>query len=188
MTRRNASHRCRGRGRLCKSTNWGELVKETETARIVADPQTRGEKLIVAYGKRTLERAAAILELVARGVDPTQAGETTGLDSSTLSDWRREDPEFEMLIRQARAITLSKAQLQIAQAGARDWRAAAHLLAKAPETREVWADRKSGADARIEVVVNVRRATDPALTTAPHIVDVTPVTAASDLDLIPGTC
>ena len=81
-------------------------------------------------------------------------------------------------VKRARAINLAGAKRNIAQAGARDWRAAAHLLAKAPETRETWGERKSAAPTRIEVVTYVRHATDPALTSAPHILDVTPVSAA----------
>ncbi len=54
-------------------------------------------------------------------------------------------------------------------------------LAKAPETREVWGDRKSAADVQINVVVNVARATPEAIADAQSMVDVTPVTAASDL-------
>ena len=164
-----------------RPTDWGGLVKGTETARICADPQTQGERLIAAYGRRTPEKAEAILELVARGADPTQAAGAVGVPPSTLSDWRRVDPAFEKLIRQARAMTLSKAQLEIAQAGARDWRAAAHRLAKAPETREVWGDRKSGADVQIEVVVNVARATPEAIAEGQDMMDLTPVSAASEL-------
>ncbi len=164
-----------------RPTDWGALVKGTETARVCADPQTQGERLIAAYGRRTPETAAAILGLMAEGADLAQAAGAVGVAPSTLTDWRRDDPKFAELIQRARAISLSQAQIHVFQAGARDWRAAAHRLAKAPETREVWGDRISAADVQINVVVNVARATSAAIADAQSMVDVTPVTAASDL-------
>lgn len=149
-----------------------KAVYETSTALRMADPVTRGDKLLASLGKRTPETAERIINLVSEGVSPSVAAQAAGISPATLSTWRDDDQGFDDLIKAARGDHLAKMQQEMPKAAFRgDWKAADRVLQVAPETREEYRQSGGQGSGGITVVIN----TGPANSSSePVTIDITP--------------
>jgi transposase-like protein len=99
---------------------------------------------------------ATILTKLADGATYNLAAATVGINERTLRDWREKDTAFAGACRQSISAFALKQLGHIEKAGARDWRAAAHLLERHPETRQDFAaPARTGEGNKIEVVFNM---------------------------------
>ncbi len=153
------------------SADWNKEVRQTETARLVAAPATHGERRIATLGKTTPETAARILVLIEAGATYALAAGAVGIGASTLTDWRKRDPEFDAILTAKRCAFLAKQTTNVALAGDRgDWKAAAHMLAKSPETKGDWGDGPGAGHGTINVILNWNRDDEP----PKPVIDITP--------------
>lgn len=112
-------------------------------------------------GRQTLSQRQAVLEALRNGATLQLAALSVGVTESTLRNWRREDLSFEAEVAKARGIELVGQVQNIRRAAEKgDWRAAAHLLAKAPETKAEWGENEARAPA-LNITLNIERAVDP---------------------------
>jgi hypothetical protein len=78
--------------------------------------------------KRAPERLAAICKMVQKGLTVRHAGERLHVHHSTISQWRRELPDFDAAITAAEAEFIDSQIANIRAAGKRSWQASAWLL------------------------------------------------------------
>jgi len=136
--------RAKRRGWKPVNPDWPAETRTMETARILASPQTNGERKIAAYGRRTPQNAAKVLEALREGSTQDIAALACGIGASTLSVWISEDQDFAEQVRLAKGEALTERVQGIVSAGRRgDWRADAHYLAKHPDSRGEWGDHAS---------------------------------------------
>ncbi len=89
-------------------------------------------------------RNGATLELAARA---------SGITERTLYQWRQDDPTFDDACKASRSAWLLTKVKQIDEAP--DWKAAAYLLERAPETRDQYGTRQG--DSQPLIVLNINR-------------------------------
>lgn len=120
-------------------------VKEPSPASLIAAVPTPPRP---KTGKRTQENMNEILRLMREGASQNAAAKALGISSSNMSHWKQRNAKFSQQIEAARWHALGGTQRAIWRAGVDrgDWRAAAHYLAHAPETKQEWgADEGAGA-------------------------------------------
>lgn len=152
---------------------WERKVAETETADRLADPQTRGDKQVLALGNRTEENMRVLLAKVASGAKQTTAARSLGISHPALANWKKADPVFAALLDAAEAEQHIRDEEAIVDARKRgDWKAGLTRLERGKNTREDWAapEKAAGGSGGITVVFNWSRDEPPKQPT----VDVTP--------------
>ncbi|MEE9250477.1 MAG: hypothetical protein V3U93_05055 [Alphaproteobacteria bacterium] len=151
---------------------WGRRVAETETAARLANPQTRGDKQIVALGNRTEKNMQALLARVASGAKQTTVARSLGISQPALANWKKADPGFATLLDAAEAVQHVNDETEIAKARNRgDWKAALTRLERGKHTKDDWAaPEKVSGSGGITVVFNWSRDEPP----KQPIVDITP--------------
>jgi len=151
---------------------WKRRVAETETAARLANPQTRGDKQVVALGNRTEENMRALLTKVANGAKQTTAARSLGISHPALANWKKADPAFAALLDAAEAEQHVRDEEAIVDARERgDWKAGLTRLERGKNTGEDWAPpEKAAGTGGITVVFNWSRDEPPKQPT----VDVTP--------------
>ena len=118
-------------------------------------PITQREDHGVSRGLRTAERVASILQALHDGAPEYLAAEANGIAAKTLTEWKKEDPQFAAAVHQARMGNLVGQVKVIHDAGKRgDWKAADRLLQVAPETKEVFGASGGGG---VTIVLNIQR-------------------------------
>jgi len=86
--------------------------------------------------KRTPGIVGAILDSISRGVPQGIAAKMVGVSPSTLTKWKREDPELVRLMSMAGSQAVDVYVQLIRKAGERDWKAVRFLLENHPEAAE----------------------------------------------------
>lgn len=107
-----------------------------------------------------------IVQKVRSGVPFTQAAREAGITERTLYNWRHDGSGFAEILEAARAAFLSKQIERIDDAGTRDWKAAAYLLERAPETRSEFGQKQDSGG--LTIVLNINRAEEPEGLTLEH--------------------
>ena len=101
-----------------------------------------------ALGLRTKDNLKQILGFMNEGSTQHAACQAVGMSPSNFSHWKADKPKISQQVDAIRWHALGGTQRAIWKAGAQrgDWRAAAHYLAKAPETKAEWGgeDQHSG--------------------------------------------
>lgn len=124
---------------------WMPATRQTDTARRLESPQNATDKRIAAYGNRTPENQATILDELTKGVPLSLVAGVIGLGYDAFNDWRKADPVFDRLVYQARQMHLANQYGNIAKASDRgDWKAAQAMLQAAPETKKDWSNNNLG--------------------------------------------
>ena len=98
---------------------------------------------------------AVVLAKIRSGSPQKLAALAAGIAESTLYDWMNADPSFRSLVQASRAAYLTTNIERIHQAGARDWRAAAYGLERAPETRDQYGATKQ--EGGLTIVLQIDR-------------------------------
>ena len=98
---------------------------------------------------------AIVVQKVRNGVPFTQAAREAGITERTLYNWRHDGSGFAEILEAARAAFLSKQIERIDEAGTRDWKAAAYLLERAPETRSEFGQKQDSGG--LTIVLNIDR-------------------------------
>lgn len=113
-------------------------------------------------GSQTLSQREAILSALRNGATLRLAALAAGVSDTTLRNWRHSDLSFAAEVAKARGIELSNQVQHIRRAAEKgDWRAAAHILAKSPETRAEWGEEQNKSP-QIQITLNIQRAVDEA--------------------------
>ncbi len=148
-------------------------VEETETAARLANPQTRGDKQVVALGNRTEENMRLMLVKIVSGAKQTTAARSLGISHSALTNWKKNDPDFATLLDAAEAEQHIKDEEAIVNARERgDWKAGLTRLERGKSTGEDWAaPEKVSGSGGITVVFNWSRDEPPK---QPPAIDITP--------------
>ena len=151
---------------------WERRVAETETVTRLANPQTRGDKQVLALGNRTEENMRALLAKVASGAKQTTAARSLGISSTALANWKKADSDFAMLLDAAEAEQNIRDEEAIVLARTRgDWKAGLTRLERGKNTRDDWAaPEKASGGGGITVVFNWSRDEPP----KQPAIDVTP--------------
>lgn len=99
-------------------------------------------------GLRTRDNLKQILAFMNEGATQHAACQAVGMSPSNFSHWKADQPKISQQVDAIRWRALGGTQRSIWKAGVErgDWRAAAHYLAKAPETKAEWGgeDQHSG--------------------------------------------
>ena len=105
---------------------------------------------------------------------PTLAAARAGISTETLAAWKRDDGEFGALVEQAHMGSVCRKIGRIDEAGERgDWKADSWYLERNRSTRDDFGGAAGAGATKIEVIVNVQRATTLAQP-EPPVVDITP--------------
>lgn len=150
--------RAKKEGWLPGPRKWLPATKATETARRIADPQTRADQILAARGLRTPENAAEILSYLETGAPRYIAARSVGMSEDTLAAWLKTDAEFSALVDKAESEYLRanfKATRSAAERG--DPRAAQWNIQKHRLTRDEYSDTNKGSGG-ITVNINIPRA------------------------------
>lgn len=149
--------RAKKEGWLPGPGKWLAATKATDTAKRIANPQTRADQILAARGNRTPENAAEILSYLESGAPRYIAARSVGMSEDTLRDWIQADPEFSALIDRAESEYLKANFTATRKAAERgDPRAAQWNIGKHRLTREEYGDSKSGGSG-ITVNINIPR-------------------------------
>lgn len=90
------------------STPPSESPAQTLTERVEHDAaRLFGEPLLTA-SERKAERKRAFAELIAQGLNFTEAAEAVHVDRATAFRWRQQDPEFAQVCRDALKISIER--------------------------------------------------------------------------------
>ena len=103
--------------------------------------------------KRTPDTVHAILGFIGSGDPLDVAANAAGITPQTLYRWQTECPEFQGLVRTARANKQVEWVEKLDQA--KDWKAQLKLLQVSPETKEHFADRQKNEGPTI--ILNIHR-------------------------------
>lgn len=145
-------------------SNWDETVEALPSIKerrdIEENPDTIGKKIICANGKRSPEVAKAILGALERGQTFVTAAGMCGVSTSMLTRWRKDDPQFNDALSQARMHSLGGAEYVIEKAAQRgDWKAGLARLRASKSTAAQWqgADNAKAHGTTINVTLSVPR-------------------------------
>lgn len=171
--RKVSKARGKGNGKSLERADWKAELAATKTAEIHANPQTVGERKIVALGNRSPEHAEAILQSLEDGLTDHVAASLVGISPPTLSAWKQEDPRFGELMRLARLRSKAGPELNIREAGKRgDWKADLAILQGDKDTRDYWGGDKQGSGPSFSININLRNDAEPSL--EPPTIEITP--------------
>lgn len=120
---------------------------------LVSDKHLR--KHPIALGKDSPETRERILELLRNGATLKLAAGAMGISPDTLLRWRKEDPLFAAQCHAARHQMLADCSHTLYASAQRDWKAAKHVLAVAPETRGEFSESRTHEP--IEVIIHIDR-------------------------------
>jgi transposase-like protein len=132
-----------------KKEQWSKkLVDIVDDLSLTCSKPTAGSQL----GKRSDENIAVIIDTFALTGNKSMACRQVGIDESTLRRWAEAEPELALTMTSAREAHLIGQYRKIAEA--KDWKAAAQILARSPETRDVWGEvREKGP----QIILNIHR-------------------------------
>lgn len=138
-------------------------LADSASMKALDNPQTRSEKFIAAYGKRTPENLTRILSDIESGLSQRMACNAVGIDPETLRKWGKADPQVSVSLRAALTNQARRRVQKIEDAG--DWKAAQTLLASNPFTSEEFAQGAGAAGGTtINVTLNIPRADNDIVT------------------------
>ena len=131
VSRQGIDHRAKREGwlRLDESTDYAPMVA-AERCEIIKRPIQGSE-----IGKREQVTLAVILGAVSQGSSEGLAAKMAGIDPSTLTAWKREDPVLACEVGRARAIAGGGYIQCIHNASQTDWKAAAYMAERHPDTK-----------------------------------------------------
>ena len=136
--------------KYAKKRNW--MIGESNIPNYVKNlplVQNGGKQL----SKRTPETVNAILGFIGSGAPLDVAANAAGITPQTLYRWQTECPEFQGLVRTARANKQVEWVEKLDKA--KDWKAQLKLLQVSPETKEHFADRQK--DEGPTIILNIHR-------------------------------
>lgn len=131
--------------------NWRTLVKQCSTAKTGSKGQGAG-----LHGDY-VQLMTDILRYIAEGTIERIAAEAAGVPERTWKHWKQHDEKLRALVDQARGLRARRRINSIERSSDNgDWRAAAYLLERSPETKEDFAkpDESGGP---VQVIINVER-------------------------------
>jgi hypothetical protein len=94
-----------------------------------------------------------VLMRMGEGATYELAAAAAGVSDTTLRTWRTNDPVFDAACKAKRAAWLTSKVKQIDDAP--DWKAAAYLLERAPETREQFGQKQDSGG--VQIILNITR-------------------------------
>ena len=168
VSRQGITKRARREGWQPSKESYLPATRQTVTAQRIAQPRNRSDQLLAAFGKRTPENAAQILECIELGMTLERSSAMVGISEDTFRRWRQEDADFAAQCEAARKRFEQRNLKAIDSAAQRgDARAAQWALQHSPHTRDTWGGSDAGSGkGGITVVINVPRGNEP--------IDVTP--------------
>ncbi len=98
---------------------------------------------------------AVVLQKIRSGVPLGVAAKAAGIHDNTLRNWRNDDVAFGEAVQAARAAFIARKIEQVDEAGERDWKAAAYVLERSPETRDQYGHKQDSGG--VTVVLNINR-------------------------------
>ena len=132
--------------------------EQTDTARRIAEPLTKADYQIAAFGKRTPENMQAAIRAFREGSPASVVAPLMGMHRNTLDNWLDDDVEFAALVAQARADYLHDKAQSVNTASKTDGKLALALLERHPDTREQYGNtdgRRSAVPGGISITINV---------------------------------
>lgn len=106
-------------------------------------------QLPVEGDKSPVSSRDIVLMHIRQGANLGLAAKAAGISERTLYQWRQDDPTFDVVIQACRAAHLTKHMGHIDEAAERDWKAAAYLLERAPETKDQYSQKHEGGNTTI---------------------------------------
>jgi hypothetical protein len=94
-----------------------------------------------------------VLMHMGQGATYEMAAAASGIGESTLRLWRTQDPVFDAACKAKRAAWLTSKVKQIDDAP--DWKAAAYLLERAPETKDQYGQKQDSGG--VQIILNITR-------------------------------
>lgn len=144
-TRQGIEYRIRTRGWRKKP----ELIDLAKTAKNVTKP---GPTTHMAHRDPALY--AFLVETYGKSGNYTLTAKLAGLDRNTLARWRRKDEQLQRAMDQARARELTALAGTIHDSAKVDWKAAAYILERAPQTRADYGkDAGKGGDVTVVLAI-----------------------------------
>jgi hypothetical protein len=93
-----------------------------------------------------------VLTAIGNGSNLELAAAAAGISDRTLYQWRKDDPAFEAACRAKRAAWLVSKIKQIDDAD--DWKAAAYMIERAPETKDQYSQKHEGGNTTIVLKID----------------------------------
>lgn len=142
---------------------WLPVAKETQTAAKLASVNGNDEAQASAYGKRSTECMVAILSMIEAGATQRIAALSCGISESTLGNWKKDDPDFEIALTAAEARTLADDEGSLVKARNKgDWKAGLTRLERHRLSRDQYkAPEQSKGGTSFTINLNWDRAEEP---------------------------
>lgn len=93
-----------------------------------------------------------VLNAIGNGANLELAAAAAGVSDRTLYQWRRDDPVFEAACKAKRAAWLVSKIKKINEAD--DWKAAAYMVERAPETKDQYSQKHEGGNTTIVLKID----------------------------------